>query len=215
MSSRQEQRQNGAVTDARIDVRDVVRGDPGVRDARDRFGGLDVPATLVGMLTALALIVLVGGLAGAAVGAVGYQTSVEGASEEVSIGALAGGIVVIFAAFLVGGWAAGRIARYDGVVNGAMTGVWALLLAAALAVLGAWLGSEYNVFANVDLPSWFSRDALTAGAIASGAVTIAAMLVGGALGGRAGERFHRRADATIARRRPGGVGRADGVREAR
>lgn len=100
---------------------------------------------------------------------------------------------------------AGRIARYDGPLNGAMTGVWTLILAAILAGLGAWLGSEYNVFRNVELPQWFSRDALTAGAIVSGVVAVAGMLLAGALGGAWGERFHRRADATIATTRPGGV----------
>ena len=39
--------------------------------AKDRFGGIDFPASLVGMLTALATVVLLGGLVGAAVGAIG------------------------------------------------------------------------------------------------------------------------------------------------
>ncbi len=42
--------------------------------ARERFGGIDLPASLVGMLTGLAMVVLLGGLVGAAVGAIGYQT---------------------------------------------------------------------------------------------------------------------------------------------
>src|SRR5215208_3116434 len=101
--------------------------------------------------------------------------------------------------------AAARIARYDGVRNGLMTGVWTLLLAAILAVLGATLGSEYDVLSNVDLPNWFSRDALTAGAIVSGVVAVIAMLGGGALGGSRGDRYHRRADAAILDTRGGGL----------
>jgi len=189
-----------------VGVRDARR-DVGVSEARRRFGGIDLPASLVGMLSALAFLVLFAGLVGAAIGAIGYQAGLSGNEEELSIASLIGGLVGLFLAYLLGGWTAGRIARYDGLLNGAMTGVWTLVLAAILGGLGAWLGSEYDVLRNVDLPQWFSRDALTAGAIASGVLAIAAMLVGGALGGVWGERFHRRADATIAETRPGGIER--------
>src|SRR3954466_13013697 len=53
------------------------RGPPGGGGgpaAPSRFGGMDIPATLVGMLAALALLTLLGGIVGAAVGAIGYQT---------------------------------------------------------------------------------------------------------------------------------------------
>ena len=166
--------------------------------ARDRFGGIDVPASLVGMLTALAMVVLLGGLVGAAIGAIGYQTGVDSATvDDISIASLIGGLVVLFVSYLVGGWAAGRIARYDGARNGLMTGVWTLILAAALGALGAWVGDEYDVLANVDLPQWFNEDAFTTAAIVSGAVAIVTMLVGGLLGGLWGTRYHRLADETL------------------
>ena len=188
------------------------RADAGVRVARERFGGIDIPATLVGMLTALALTALLGGLVGAAIGAIGYQRGLDDAADDVSIAGLAGGIAVLFLAFLVGGWAAARIARYDGLRNGLMTGVWTLLLGAIVSALAAWAGSEYDVFRNVDMPQWFSRDALTAGAIVSGVLAIAAMLLGGLLGGIWGERYHRRADETIAAAREGALRREVTVR---
>ncbi len=191
----------------RLSRADAAR-DPGVQLARERFGGIDIPATLVGMLAALALVLLLGSLAAAAVGAVGYQTGLEGDAEDLSIAALAGGVAIILVSFVVGGWAAARIARYDGGRNGLMTGVWALLLAALASAAGAILGSEYDLFRDVDLPQWFSQDALTAGAIVSGAATVVAMLLGGFLGGKWGERFHRHADAQIVAARPGGIGRA-------
>jgi hypothetical protein len=182
------------------------RGDPGLREAHRRFGGIDLPATLVGMLAALALLILIGGLIGAAIGAIGYQSGLNGNHTSLSIAGLAGGIVAIFLSFVVGGWAAARIARYDGAKNGLTTGLWALLLALVLAGLGAWLGTQYNVFRNVpNLPDWFSRDAETVGAIASAAVAIVAMLLGGMLGGIWGERYHRRVDRLIADTRPGGI----------
>lgn len=166
--------------------------------AHDRFGGIDIPASLVGMLTALAVLVLLGGLVGAAVGAIGYQTGLSGDTvEDISIASLVGGLVVLAIAYLIGGWTAGRIARYDGARNGLMTGVWTVILAAVLSGLAAWLGSEYDVFANVELPQWFDQDALTTAALVSGLVALATMLVAGLLGGLWGTRYHRLADETI------------------
>ena len=103
-----------------------ARRDVAVEEAHRRFGGLDVPATLVGMLAALALLTLLAGLVSAAVGAIGYQTGLDGNETKLSIGGLVGGVVALFVAYFVGGWAAGRIARYDGVKNGLMTGIWTL-----------------------------------------------------------------------------------------
>jgi hypothetical protein len=187
-----------------ISVREARR-DAGVREARARFGGIDVPASLVGMLTALALVVILAGLVGAAIGAVGYQTDLKESVEDISLASLIGGLVVLFLAFLVGGWAAGRMARYDGARNGLMSGVWAVLLAAILSALAAWLGDKYDVFRNVDLPQWFSTDALTTGGVISAIVAIAVMLLAGFLGGMWGERYHRRADAAIVATRSGGI----------
>jgi CBS domain containing-hemolysin-like protein len=179
-----------------VSVRDARR-DPGVRAARQTFGGLDLPATLVGTLTALAVLILLGGLVGAAIGAVGYQTGLKGAAEELSIASLIGGLIVLFIAFLVGGWAAGRMARYDGARNGLVTAVWAIVLAAVLSALAALFGAQYDVFRNVELPQFFTRDALTLGGIVSALVAIAVMLVAGLLGGKWGERYHRRVDAAV------------------
>lgn len=166
--------------------------------ARERFGGIDLPASLVGMLTGLAMVVLLGGLVGAAVGAIGYQTGLRGDNvDDISTASLIGGLVVLFVSYLIGGWAAGRIARYDGARNGVMAAIWAILLAGALSALAAWLGDTYDVFSNVDLPQWFNRDAFTTTALLSGVAAIAAMLVGGGLGGLWGTRYHRRADQTL------------------
>jgi MFS family permease len=165
---------------------------------RAAFGGIDYPASFVGMLTALATLVLLGGIVGAAVGAVGYQTGLSGDNvEDIGLASLIGGIAVIFVAYLIGGWTAGRIARYDGARNGLMTGVWTLLLAAILSTLAYFFGNEYDVLRNVDLPQWFDRDALTTAAIVSGVVTVATMLLAGLLGGLAGSRYHRVADQSL------------------
>ena len=165
---------------------------------RAAFGGIDFPASFVGMLTAIAMLVLLGGIVGAAFGVIGYQTGLSGNDvEDISIGSLIGGIAVIFVAYVIGGWTAGRIARYDGAVNGLMTGIWTLLLAAALSALAYFFGNEYDVLRNVDLPQWFDRDALTTAAFVSGAVTVVTMLLAGVIGGLWGSRYHRVADQSL------------------
>lgn len=182
-----------------------VSHDPGVEEARARFGGIDIPATLAGALAALGVAALLAGVLAAA-GTYGYQLGLDDAEEKLTAGGLIGGLVTLFLAFLVGGWVAGRVARYDGGRNGLLTAFWFVLLAAATAALGAWAGDEYDVFRNVNLPQWFSSDALTGAAIATGLVALAVMLGAGWLGGRLGERYHRRADDLVARTRPGAVG---------
>lgn len=175
--------------------------------ARERFGGMHVGAQLVGMLTALAMTILVAGLLGAAIGGIAFETGIDerlnATAEEVSIASVIAGIVVLAIAFLVGGWAAGRMSRYDGGRNGLMTAVWFLLLGVILAGLGLWVGAEYNVAAQVALlpdwfGTWFEGQDLATGAVVSGVVAILVILAAGFLGGKLGERFHRRADEVIA-----------------
>ena len=181
--------------------RDVVAERPVVSPittARDRFGGIDIPASLAGMLTALAMVVLLGGLASAAFDAYGYQTGFEGAeAEEISTGGVVAGWIVLFVGFLVGGWTAGRIARYDGARNGLMAGIWTLVLAAAVSALAAWAGSEWDVLVRVELPQWFDTDALTTTALLTGGVAIVTILFAALLGGLWGTRYHRIADETL------------------
>jgi hypothetical protein len=184
------ERSNGVVAD-----RPAVHP---IAAARERFGGIDLPASLVGMLTALAMVVLLGGLVAASVGSIGYQTGLNGNNvNDISFASLLGGLAVLFVSYLIGGWAAGRIARYDGARNGLMTGVWTIVLAAVLSGLAAALGGKYDVLSKVDLPQWFNRDAITTAALLSGAAAIGVMLLGGLLGGLWGTRYHRLADETL------------------
>jgi hypothetical protein len=187
------------------------RGDVGVEAAHERYGGLDVPAGIAGMMVALASLLVLAGLASAAIGAIAFQTGLRGNTTELSIGALITAGVVLFVAFLFGGWTAGRIARYNGALNGFMVAVWFLVLLALLAVLGAVAGDAYRLFddlrvAEASLPNWFSSQDLTTGAIISTIVFALVMIAGAILGGVWGVRMHRRADELIAATRPGGAG---------
>ena len=188
------------VTGKGVRTKDVT--DAGVSEARRRYGGLDVPATLAGTLAALGTAVLLGGVLAAA-GSFGYQQGLG--DRTLSIGGLVAGLVTLLVAFLVGGWVAGRIARYDGGRNGLMTAVWFVVLAALASLAGAWAGTEYDVVSDVELPQWFSDEATSWQAIVSGAVALVVMLVAGYLGGKLGDRYHRRADTLIVHTRDDGL----------
>ena len=182
--------------------RDVDRK-TGLEAARTRFGGFDLPASVAGMMVALASTLILAGLASAVVGSLAFQTGVTLNEEEISLGALITAGAVIFLAFLFGGWAAGRMARYNGALNGFMVAVWFLVLLVVLAALGVVAGDVYNLFgdlqvAKASLPNWFSADEATAGAIISSLAFVLLMVVGAVLGGVWGTRMHRRADREIA-----------------
>lgn len=181
---------------------DRVGGDQGIVEARRHFGGLDWLATIAGLLAAVGTLVLLSGLVGA-IGSVGYRFGAS--DEDLSIGGLIGGIVVLVIAFFTGGWVAGRVARYDGGRNGIMTVVEFLILAAALAALGAWAGNEYNLFDKPDLPNWFSGDDLGLAAVVSAVLGALVALLAGWFGGIVGARYHRRADALVSHPRDGGL----------
>lgn len=188
----------------------VYRADPGAELVGADRRKFDVPATIAGALAALGTLVLLSSLVGAAVGTIGYQTDVE--NQDLSIGGLVAGLVVLLLACLVGGWVAGRIARHKGGLHGLVSVLWLVLLAAALAALAAVAGDEYDVTERVGLPSWFSSDALGAVAIGTGLLALALALLGGWLGGRLGERKEHQSGVAVVQtrhavhERPGGIG---------
>ncbi len=181
-----------------------VRGtEANMASVTERFGGIDTPASLMGMFTAFGVLAFLGSLIAAGVGAADYQLNafdIEGNVQELVVGGVIMAVLVTFVAFLSGGWAAGRMARYDGGMNGIGTALWALLVIAVFAALGAWAGAEYNAFQRVGLPDWFSQirgdDVTTLGVVAA-AASVVAVFAGAYIGGKFGEMYHRRADAAL------------------
>jgi hypothetical protein len=160
---------------------------------REEFGGIFWGSAFFGCLTAIGLGAILAGIV-AAVGAALELT--ENASDE-TIG-LGGGIallVVLFVSYLAGGYVAGRMARFDGARQGVGVFAWAVVLALVLAG-GAWIGGEeYNVLERLDLPRLpVDEGTLTTGGIIALAAGLLTMLVAAVVGGKLGERFHRRVD---------------------
>lgn len=169
----------------------------GREGARGRFGGLDLLGSLFGALATIGSLVIVGGLLAAIFGtdALVVDTSLD-SIDLVTDEAMLVGAATIFLSFLIGGWAAGRSARFDGVANGLMSVAWVLLLGLGLGALGAFVGDEYDVFVGAGLPS-FETDELATWGIVAFLAAFALMLVAAALGGALGEAWHRRADRSM------------------
>ena len=127
------------------------------------------------------------------------QAAQQATTQADTIG-LTGGIallVVLFLAYLAGGYVAGRMARFDGLRQGIAVWVIGLLVVIALAVLGAVLGAQYNVLPQLNLPSIpLSGDTLTTAGIIAGIAALLVTLLGAVVGGKLGERYHRKIDRT-------------------
>ena len=168
---------------------------------RARFGGIRWGAAFFGWLSANGLAVVLIALlsaAGVAIGLTnGVDTADEAAAQADTLG-LAGGIavlVVLFLAYLAGGYVAGRMARFDGVRQGLAVWVIGLLVVLLLALAGVVLGAQYNVLGQLNLPRIPVDEgtATTAGIITLVAILVVT-LVGAVLGGKLGDRYHRRID---------------------
>jgi hypothetical protein len=165
---------------------------------RDRFGGIQWGADFFGWLCAIGLAsLLTAALVGAGV-ALGLSTDDAANADTAPQIGLGGGIALIAVlaiAWFCGGYVAGRMARFDGVRQGLGVWLWTLLSAVVIAAVAAIGGTEYDVYQRLNLPRIAIGDSTlnTGGAIA-GAVAVVATLLFAILGGKAGERFHRRVD---------------------
>jgi hypothetical protein len=168
---------------------------------RARFGGIKWGAAFFGWLSANGLAVLllaVLSAAGVAMGLTDGLDSVDDAAEQAGTVGLAGGVgllVVLFLAYLAGGYVAGRMARLDGLRQGVAVWVIGLVVVVVLALVAVVLGAEYNVLQRLDLPRIPVDEgtATTAGIITLVAILVVTLL-GAVLGGKLGDRYHRRID---------------------
>jgi hypothetical protein len=169
-----------------------------VRDRqRERFGGFSWGSDFFGFLCAIGLASIILGILRAAGVSFDVVERASRSGDPATIGA--GGILAMVAivavAWFAGGYVAGRMARFDGVRQGVGVWLWTILFVVAVALLAAIGGSKYDVLASLNLPSLpvDSGTLTTGGAIAAGAALLVTLLFA-VLGGKAGERFHRRVD---------------------
>jgi amino acid transporter len=172
-----------------------------VRRQRDEYGGTNWGAAFFGWLVAVgigALLTAFVSAAGAAVAISEIENATEAVASADTIGIV--GVLALLAIALIayfgGGYVAGRMSRFDGARQGVGVWAWGIVVAIVLAILGAIAGSEYNLFADLDLPRVpVDEGEVTTGGVILLAVALIGTLLAAMAGGKAGERYHRRVDS--------------------
>lgn len=167
------------------------------RSLADRYGGFDWWADFIGWAVAIFFTLLVAGIVAAIIGGVGYQLDApistgDETAQRLGIGGLVGGLIAVFLGYLVGGYTAGRMARFDGVKNGIGVVIWTIVMALILGILGLVLGDRFDLTQRLRLD--IDGGTLTGAGLISLAVTLVVMLAGAILGGKLGAGYHRRID---------------------
>jgi hypothetical protein len=161
----------------------------------EEFGGINWGAAFFGWLVAVGLGALLVGLLAAAGAAVGLTELSETDTAEIGLGGAVALLIALAVAYFAGGYVAGRMSRFDGARQGFGTWLLGLVVTIVLAIVGAVLGSEYNVLERLELPAVPVGDSelATGGALAL-AIVLIGTLIAAVAGGKAGERYHRRVD---------------------
>jgi len=170
---------------------------------RIRFGGFSWGSAFFGLLSAIGLAALLLGIvaaAGVAIGVSEIKDVTNGNAETIGLGGAILVLLIVGLSWFCGGYVAGRMARFDGVRQGFAVWAWTVLVGVVLAIAALIGGSDYDVFAKLNLPNVAVGDqTLTTG----GAITLAAAcvvtLLSAIAGGKLGDQFHRRVDRFAAR----------------
>lgn len=181
--------------------RDVIVDDDA--HARDKFGGLNIGAAFFGWIVAVGVAVLLAGIVGAVLAAVGSDVEVTQSDAEREAGTIGIStavvlLVILALAYYAGGYVAGRMSRFDGARQG--VGVWVVGLVVTIVAiaLGAGFGTKYNVLERVDLPRIpISTDDITGGAVIAAVAVVLVTLLFAVLGGVLGHRYHNRVDRAV------------------
>jgi hypothetical protein len=174
-----------------------------VETAKDRrtlareagYGTTSFPSVLAGTLVAFGAVALVLAVAGAVGSQLGLRT--DGIStdqyRQAGVAGAAVAAVVLFAAFLFGGYTAGRMSRRAGARHGVAVFVLSAAVIAIVVGLAAWLGDPSSVRDNlntngvpVDANTWSDIG------LGAGIAGLVAMVLGSVMGGIRGDRWHGR-----------------------
>ncbi|TDW14032.1 hypothetical protein [Kribbella kalugense] len=163
------------------------------------FRGFKGGAAFFGWIVAIGLIALLTGIVGAIAAAVDYALTIDWNNEAGTIGIASAAVLlaILLIAYYNGGYVAGRLARFDGARQG--FGVWMIgvVVTAVVAGLAALAGSQYDVLDRVDLPSVPLDDrTLTTGGMVTLIAAVVITLIAALIGGKAGQRYHKRVDAS-------------------
>ncbi|MFR9804745.1 PRC-barrel domain-containing protein [Pseudonocardia sp. RS010] len=165
----------------------------------ERFGGLKIGSAFFGWLVAVGLTVLLGALASLVVRLAGVSPDLgAGPGQDPRMLGITGGIVavaVMLLSYYAGGYVSGRLARFDGARNGVAVWAMGLVVTVAVSIAIAVTGATDSLFAALRVPGVaVSGEALTLTGVIALLIAAAVALIGAVVGGKAGERYHRRVD---------------------
>jgi len=175
----------------------------------DAMGGIKWGSAFFGWLAAMGVAAVLTALLAAAGTALALNnpaatstttdlaSSDPGTASTIGLTGAVAVLVVMFVAYLAGGYVAGRMARIDGPRQGLGVWIWMIVMAVVAALVAALAGTAYDVPGRLNT---FPRIPLDGAQLATAGVitlVLAALvsLAGALLGGAAGMRYHRRMDA--------------------
>jgi hypothetical protein len=167
---------------------------------RSRYGGFHFGSALFGWLVATGMSAILIALLGAAGSAVAVSTVDKVTSQTTSTVGFFSGILLLIAlaiAYYAGGYVAGRLSRFDGARQG--LGVWliGILVTLILGGIGAAVGSKFNILQQLNLPHLpINQGSFTKGGLIASIAAVIITLLAAIIGGKAGEAFHKKVDAT-------------------
>lgn len=174
---------------------------------REIYGGIDWLASFLGFVFALLAGAFLSGIAGLVLVPLGFSPEFGGgALGAAAITGLVVVAVVLFLTYFLGGYVSGRLARFDGGLNGIMLVLWTLV-AGLLVVLAGGILSSFLPAGFADQVRSLVQDGLLPafdnlvgiGAIGIGILVgaLLVMLLGSFVGGRTGGRYHTDIDYTL------------------
>ena len=161
--------------------------------ARDAgFGSVSALSVLAGVVCAYGTFAVVAAIAGAVANAADIATEFR-TDDWTSSGAAASAItaVVLFVAYLFGGYVAGRMARRAAVLHGAAVFVTTLVIGAIAGAVVTNIADNADLEQNlrsIGIPT--SADQVTGVAVAGVIVSLVAILLGSLVGSWLGEHWH-------------------------
>ncbi len=169
------------------------------QEASETERGTSWIGALIGMLTALGAALLLSGIIGAIVAFIVALLAVDGSETAAGVTGLAGVLATLFLAYLMGGYAAGRVSSRKGTKHGVLAALLGVVVTILLVLIGsvAGFGISDNLSGVVlpDVPADNEQQELgplLAFSAISGILILILPFVGGTIGGAWGARTGRR-----------------------
>lgn len=168
---------------------------------RDMYGGVDWLASFLGFVFAAVAGAVFSSIAGLVLVPLGFSPRIGGGLGTAEITGLVVIAVLVFLTYFFGGYVAGRLARFDGGMNGMMAFVWSAVVSFIVIAVGPFLpGGGFETLRNfvqsTVLPGFNNLMGMGIVGLAIVVGVIVVALLGGFAGGRLGSRYHAQIDRT-------------------